>query len=223
MEGKTPSPARGALLLVVFAAISTLLGGCLHLNSSLNISGDDLVSGELLVTTQTPEGQAPFRLRAPDDLADRVRITPYSADGQSGSHLSFQDLSFQEVERLSQALSPSGSRYQLNLSRSGSLVTLNAQVDLTPLANTDSAVQVKVSAPGDITNTNGQESAGTVTWNLEPGEVTRLVATYQYSDASSMSWVGWALLLGVLVFGAAGAVGALALRSHVRNRADQRI
>jgi hypothetical protein len=219
VEGKT-SRSRTALLLVLITVLGTLLSGCLHVNASLNVSGEDLASGEVLVSTQTADGQVPFRLQPPEDLADRVQVTPYEQDGRVGSHLSFHDLSLQEVEQLAEALSPSDSRYRLKLSRSGSLVIFEGSADLTPLADTDSGVELKISAPGEITNTNGEESAGTVTWVLQPGEVSELSATYQFSNSTGMDWVGWALLVGALTFAAAVLVALLALHAHVRHRAD---
>ncbi|MBB5156239.1 DUF3153 domain-containing protein [Saccharopolyspora phatthalungensis] len=219
MKAKT-SRRPAALLLVLISVLGTLLSGCLHVNASLNITGEDLVSGELLVSTQTADGQVPFRLQPPGDLADRVQVTPYNNAGRVGSHLSFHDLKFREVERLAKALSPSDSRYRLHLSRSGSLVIFEGAADLTPLAETGSGVELKISAPGEITNTNGTESAGTVTWVLQPGEVSELSATYQFSNVVGMDWVGWALLVGVLTLVSAVVVGLLAVRTHVRNRPD---
>ncbi|KAA5826797.1 DUF3153 domain-containing protein [Saccharopolyspora hirsuta] len=220
MEATKPR-RRAASLLVLITVLGTLLSGCLRVNASLNVSGDDLVSGEVLVATETPDGQVPFELRAPEALADRVEVVPFRGEGRVGSRVSFHDLSFAEVEELAAALSQSDSRYQLKLSRSGSLVIFDGSVDLTPLADTDSAVDLKISAPGEITNTNGQESAGTVSWTLQPGAVTQLSAIYQYSNSAGGDWVGWALLVGALTFIAAALVAALALRTHLRNRAEQ--
>lgn len=202
------------VLVALFAVIALLLGGCLHMNASMTISDDDRVSGELLMTTRTPDGKAPFNLRPPTNLADRVHVTPYSAEGRTGSQLTFRDLSFDEVEQLSQALSPSGSRYKLRLSRSGSLVNFDGSVDLTPLTNTDSSFDIEVSAPGEVTSTNGRESAGQVSWSPEPGEVTQLSATFQYSGSGVAGWIGWAVLVGFLTFGVAGLVAWLAQRAH---------
>lgn len=197
-----------------------LLSGCLHINTALTISSEDTVSGELLVSVQTADGQPPFRLKPPGELADRVVVKPYDRGDRSGSELSFHDLSFAEVEQLAAALSPADSRYRFQLHRSGSLVIFDATADLTPLADTDSGIDVKLSAPGEITTTNGEESAGTVTWSLEPGEVTELSATFQFADAAGMDWVGWALLLGTGTLLIAAVVGLLALRGHFRSHAD---
>jgi hypothetical protein len=205
-------------LILLMPLIVVMLGGCLTTKTSLTISGDDRVSGEVLIATQTVGGQAPFRPQPPEELADRVHITPYSANGRSGSQLSFNGLTFQETEQLSQALGPSGTRYRMRLSRAGSLVTFEASADLTPLANTDSSFVVEVSAPGEITTTNGQESAGVVSWAPEPGEVTQMSATYQFSGSNNQEWFGWAVLLGGLTLGVAILVAVLAQQAHERAR-----
>ncbi len=215
---RRPRGVRNALFAVLLAAMTVALTGCLHLNASINITDDDRASGELRVSTRTAAEQEPFQLEPPPHLADRVTVEPYTTDGRQGSHLSFHDLSFREVETLAQELSPNDSRYEVTLRRNGTLVDANARVDLTPLANTDSSVLVRISAPGQITNSNGQESAGTVTWNLEPGEVTQMAVTYQYSNSAIGPWTFWASAVGLGTLAVAALVGMLALRTHLRSR-----
>lgn len=176
------------------------------------------MSGDVVLSTQTADGKVPFRLTPPEDLADRVGITPYSEDGNVGARVSFTDLSFEELEKLSSALSPSDSRYKLTIKRTGSLVIFEAMVDLTPLASTDSSLFVELSAPGEVTSTNGEQGAGTVSWQPEAGEVTNLNATYQYSGARNHEWLNWSLILGGVGFITTVSVGGFALVTHHRAR-----
>ncbi|GAA2799870.1 DUF3153 domain-containing protein [Saccharopolyspora taberi] len=224
IPGAGPHRVRAALLLVI-ALSWVLLSGCVHARASLSIDNQDRVSGEVLVSTQTPDGQVPFRLQPPADLADRVTVTPYSAEGRVGSRLAFQGLSFEELDRLATELNPSDSRYRLHLTRTGSLVTLDGELDLTPLAGTDSSFVVELTAPGEITNTNGAETAGMVTWSPQPGEVSELSAIYQFSGDDQQVWVFWALLIGGITIGAAILVGVLAQQSHEKAHkpADDRV
>lgn len=204
---------RTALALLI-VLLGVLLSGCLHAQASLTIAEDDTVSGEVLLSTQTADGQVPFQLRPPEELADQVNVTPYSRQGRVGSRLEFQDLTFDEVEELAAKLSHENSRYTFELRRAGSLVLFNGSVDLTPLDETDSAVEIEVSTPGETTTTNGHETAGVVTWRPEPGQVTQLAAAFQYTGSGPPYWLWWLLLVVALSFGAAGAVGYLAQRSH---------
>lgn len=210
--------SRRALLAVLVTVLVTLLGGCLNVNAALTISGEDTVSGEVVVSTQTVDGKVPFDLRPPPDLADRVQVKPFAEGKDVGANVSFNDLDYKEVGELANALSPSDSRYHLKLWRQGSLVYFDGEADLTPLAETSSDIQLKISAPGDITRSNGDESAGTVTWNLEPGEVTQLTAAFQFSGGSGPGWWLWVLMVGGLTALTALLVGLLALRTHLRSR-----
>ncbi|MFC7344077.1 DUF3153 domain-containing protein [Saccharopolyspora griseoalba] len=210
--------SRRALLAVLVTVLATLLGGCLNVNAALTISGEDTVSGEVVVATETVDGKVPFELRPPPKLADRVKVEPFTEGQEAGATVSFRDLEFDEVGQLAAALSPNDSRYHLELRRQGSLVHFEGEADLTPLAETDSSIELKISAPGEITRTNGEESAGTVTWNLEPGEVTQLSAAFQFSGAGGLGWWLWVSLVGGLTVLTAVLVGLLALRTHLRNR-----
>ncbi len=205
--------------------LGVLSSGCLHANVSMTISEDDRVSGQLLLSTQTPDGKAPFQLKPPPDLADRVEVKPVHADGRVGSELSFSDLRFDEIQRLADQLSGSDSRYRFSLKRSGSMVVLDGSIDLTPLAKTDSDVVIDLNAPGNVTTTNGKETAGTVSWNPQPGEVTEITATYQFAGTQDRSWIWWTLVVLGGTVGVAALVAILALGTHLKTRrsAGQRV
>ncbi|MBB5068182.1 hypothetical protein BJ969_001270 [Saccharopolyspora gloriosae] len=220
MRGETMRGGPRATLMLLMALVGVLLSGCLHTDASVTLADDDTASGELLLTTETPDGQVPFRLRPPEDLANRVQVAPYSEQGRVGSRLTFKQLDFEELERLSNALSPSDSRYNVHLERQGSLVEFTTMLDLTPLADTDSSVQIELTAPGEVTTTNGKESSGVVTWAPEPGEVSELTATFQYSGSGMGVGFVWTMLLAGLTLCVVVAVAFLAQRSHERERAE---
>lgn len=209
-----PCHGSRAALAALIALVAALLGGCLHADTSVSLSEDDTASGELLLTTETADGKVPFDLRPPEHMADRVQVAPYNEGNRVGSRLTFKDLDFDELQELSNALSPSESRYRLHLERTGSLVELSGSLDLTPLADTDSSVRIELTAPGEVTTTNGRESSGVVTWSPEPGEVTQLNATFQYAGSGAGAWTVWALVMGALALGAVLVITRLAQREH---------
>lgn len=201
---------------LVIAIVGFLVSGCLNATISLTVDEQDRVSGEVAVAVPPAPEQQRLRLRPPGGLSDRVRVEPYSQDGTRGSKLVFNDLTFGEVERLAAALSRWDSRYDISLTRSGSLLKLNGSVDLTPLADTDSNVLVEVSTPGAVTTTNGELNAGMVRWRPEAGEVTEMSASFQFNSSQSGGWFAWAALVGGLTLGVALLVGVLALLVHHR-------
>ena len=207
-------------MLLVVVLVGALSSACLDARATMSISEDDLVSGELVAVTPTPVGAPPFSLPTPDGFGDKVRSVPYQEGDRSGSRLSFEGLTFEELARLGEALSTDDSRYRLHLERSGSLVNLEGEIDLTPLADTDSTVLIEISAPGEITTTDGQESAGMITWEPEAGEVTPITATFQYTGSHDQGWIGWTLFLGGGTFLVGGFVALLALVAHARQQRE---
>ncbi|MDR7303110.1 DUF3153 domain-containing protein [Haloactinomyces albus] len=212
---------RRMMVLLLGTLVAVLVSGCLNANVSLTISENDRVSGQVLVTVPTVAGQEPLRLRPPRGLAERVQVSPYEDKGRSGTKLSFTRLTFNEVERLGRTLSNAESRYRFDLSRTGSLVMVQGSVDLTPLARTDSSVLLEINTPGEITTTNGHASSGLVSWRPKPGEVTRISATFQFSNTSEGTvWLGWTTFVGAVAIGVALLVAVLALFSHRRMRRE---
>lgn len=200
--------------------VAVLTSGCLQATVSLTLSEDDRVSGDVLVAVPVAESDEPVRLTPPEGLRDRVSVEPYSSDGVQGSRLSFENLTFSEVEHLGQALSRSQSRYRFSLERNGSLVTVKGSIDLTPLAETDSSVLIELSTPGEVTTTNGEINGGVLSWRPQPGEVTRISATVQFANSSGVGWFSWAAGVGLAAFGVALLVAVLALVAHQRMRRE---
>lgn len=205
-----------AVLIVLITLVALATSGCLNANLSMTISKNDRVTGQLLVAAP-PDGQ-PIRFDPPEGLRSRVSSAEYTKDGHPGTRLVFRELTFRELEHLSEAISGSESRYHFSLTRSGSLVNINGEIDLTPLGETPSSLHIEITAPGEITKTNGRESAGVITWEPPAGEVTQISATYQYSGSQNQAWIGWAVLVGGVMLLAAVLVGLLAARTHLRAR-----
>jgi hypothetical protein len=207
--------------MLVGALVGVLVSGCLRANVAMTVSADDHVSGEILVAARSLDGQAPVPVQPPPDLAGVVQAEPYAVDGRAGMRLSFNGLTFDQIERLGMALGPPGHRDRLRLTRSGSLVTIEGSIDLTALANTDTAVSIQVNAPGQVLSSNGRTNSGTVSWQPAPGQVTPMSVTYQFSGTGREDWVGWAVLVDGGGLATALFVAMLALVSHRRTRAAE--
>ncbi|KOX22425.1 hypothetical protein ADK67_24225 [Saccharothrix sp. NRRL B-16348] len=204
----------------VFLFALFALTGCVRLHAAMALSTDDRVSGEITAATPpTKENDPGPQLKVPNELASRVTTKPYLVDDYVGTQLSFNGLSFDEVHALSLATSASSSRYQLTFRRSGDLVTLSGSVDLTQVPPERADIQVKISFPGEIVDTNGrEEDNATIAWSPKPGQASMLNATVRYAGANSVSYMGWTLLVAGLTGGAALIVLILALVAHRRHQ-----
>ncbi|SHF39742.1 Protein of unknown function [Streptoalloteichus hindustanus] len=206
------------MLPVLVLVLAVLLGGCVRVKAAMAVNEEDRVSGELVVAAlPTREGDSGPQLQVPDTLRSRVRVQSYSTDGYAGSQLFFNELGFEELRVLTSLTSATNSRYQFSLRRTGETVTLAGSVDLTQVPPDRTDVQVRISFPGQVLTTNGDEASGTVNWLPKPGQVNELAATARYVGAASGSWHGWALLVAATCVAVALFVIGLAFLAHRRH------
>lgn len=206
------SVAVAALLLVLLP----LLSGCLRARVTMGVSGDDRVTGEIVLATQGGV-QAPT-LTPPRAIADRVSVRSYNQDGYLGSQVFFSDLSFAELQQLTTLTSVGGGAYRLVMRRSGTAVTLDGSVNLSTLRASGADVQLRVNFPGPVTTTNGiRDGDSGVRWQLQAGAVNTLQATADYSDPGTRGYQSWLLGVTLLVLVAAGVVVVMARKARDRS------
>jgi hypothetical protein len=220
-------PVRAALITLVLMTAGLLLSGCVRAHATFDVSTSDTVSGDLVVGAR-PSAQAgqASSLAIPAALAGRVTSRTYSADGYTGTELSFSNLNFAELSTLAAAASGATGHYQIAFSRSGDLVSVNGSVDLSEAPQSGLDVQIKVRFPGNVLNTDGSTTTGngvsTVSWTPQAGKVTTLSATAQYTIGLTRTASFWALVLGgggVLVAVLVAGLALLARRWQLRNEA----
>lgn len=208
----------------VMLALAFALAGCVRVHAAMAVSSDDHVSGSIDIAgvQSKPDDQGPA-LTVPPELADKVTMTQYAADGYVGKTVHFDGLAFEQVRQLAEAISNQAGRYKINFRRSGDIVSMAGSVDLGQMRPDGVDVQVKVAFPGPIGKTNGTaDKDNTVSWTAKPGGVTEFNATSTYSTAGGMSWTRWVLVVGAGAIGTALLVLVLALVAHRRSVRQQR-
>ncbi|HLS79624.1 MAG TPA: DUF3153 domain-containing protein [Nocardia sp.] len=189
-----------------------MLAGCLRVQVSMGVSSDDRVSGRIVaaVVPANEEDTGPM-LTAPESLGARVRVEPYNQDGYVGSKVFFDDLSFGDVQQLTQLNEQAQGMIQLQFQRSGDLVSLNGRVDLKSVPPHGSDVQFTIAFPARVAKTNGtREGDNTVSWKLPAGEVSTLRAEVSYPDPNTRSFAGWAGIVGGVTLAVAAIVAGMA-------------
>jgi hypothetical protein len=199
--------STSALLLAV-VLIGLLLGGCARVRTALAVQPDDTVDGEIVLATPEtgPEDKGP-KLTIPEDLADAVEVTAYRQDGYVGSVLRFTGLTFPQVSELHQVSGDAGAGAKLDIRRSGNRVVTSGKVDLTTVPVDKADFQLKISYPGEITESNGDADTSTVSWSFTPGQVDEVSAVVAFDDPNAPSALNWTLgLTGLVVLSAAAVV-----------------
>jgi hypothetical protein len=206
-------------LAVLLLVIAPLAVGCVRVRTTLTVSPDDLVSGQIIAAAKPADDQdegPQFSSNVP--FSQKVAISEYTDnDGYVGSEAVFSNLTFAEVPQLAN-LNPDAAGVDLSFRRAGNLVILEGRVDLTSLNDQEAEVELTVSFPGEITSTNGNRiDTDIVEWRLKPGIVNTMSAQARYTDPSTRSFTGGALVLGVSSLVVAGLVGLLAWMARDRS------
>ena len=206
---------RLRVLASLMLFIAPLMAGCLRVNASITVSGDDAVSGEITAVTKARDDQD----RGPQfdenlSFSQKVDVSSYQADGYVGSQATFSDLTFAELPQLAN-LSRDAAGVDITLRRAGNLVILEGRVDLTNVTDPDAEVKFSAAFPGEVTSTNGERvDTGVVAWTLKAGVVTTMSAQSRYTDPSTRSFNAAALWLGLAALVVTGLIAALAWRDR---------
>lgn len=198
-----------AVLAVLVAVVAVLATGCIRAQVAVAIRSDDTVTGEiLLAAVAADDADAGSVVTPPEELGARVRAQPYRQDGYAGTRLLFEGLTFAEFGSLSTSEGAQVDRMTFDLRRAGDLVLFTGRVDLSEIAAPERVdVAIRLSFPGRVTATNGQQSGSEVSWRPAAGERTDLNATARYADPTATPWIQWAYLVG----GGAGVVVLLVI------------
>lgn len=223
--GGRSSPARRLTGVTALVTMLFVLTGCLQLNAQMSVRKDDTVSGRILIAADQPAQAAALeRLGTPSGLEQKVRITPYSADGFTGREIYFTQLTFAEMDTLSLAVDIEGARpYSMSFRRSGDTVSFSGSVDLSglPADRAESATtRVDLTFPNRISETNGTIGTGnSVSWTPAPGSITRMQASSSYPDPAARGFAVWMIVgIGAALLVSIGTV--LAARTS-RARSDR--
>jgi hypothetical protein len=217
VRGLRHSTGRRILALLLLIVAAPALAGCLRVHTSLTVSRDDRVSGEIIaaVKPRDDKDNGP-QFDENVGLGRKIDVGRYTADGYVGSSARFSDLSFAEVPQLAR-LSRDASGVDIVLRRAGNLVILEGRVDLTTVTDPEADVKFSAAFPGEVTSTNGERvGTGVVEWKLKPGTVTTMSAQSRYADPSTRSFTATAIWLLLAACLTAGIIGALAWRDHDR-------
>lgn len=203
---------------MVLLLMLPMVVGCVRIRTSLTVSPDDRVSGQIVAAAKAKDSND----KGPQLLnnlpfATKVAVSDYDRDDYVGSQAVFSDLTFAELPQLAN-MNRDSAGVDISLRRAGDLVILEGRVDLTSLSDPEADVSLSVSFPGEVTSTNGdQVSAEIVEWKLNPGVVSTLNAQARYTDPSARSFSVAAIWLAVTSAVVAGVIGWLAWNSRDRS------
>ncbi len=207
------------VLATLIAAVSTMaLGACM--DSSPYVG--DRVWGDLVVAEKTV-GQGQFgkgpQIEVPQSLSDSLVASEYNSDGMVGTRIVYKALPVGQFNQLGdlllEAYPDRAVSLQLTTKRSGDVVRLRGNADLSSLTPGQDLLELTVQFAGGISATNGTQSADdTATWKPEAGKVSDLTAEATYSDPGTATFADWTWVLAGLTLAVILVVAGLAYRAR---------
>ena len=215
-----PSPSRKPrsaskqtwLRAAAIAALVPLvvpLSGCLRLQTELNADQNDHVSGSVVIATPDKAHQKISEWQVPGTLHDKVTASDYDQDGYKGKQVQLDNLSFEEFNSLVESLSEeAGTNIQFRRT-SATSIELDGIFDFSKVTKDKADLSVKVTTPGPLKDTDGQQSSDTaVSWTGKPGETLQVHAEAASTPDSRVKMQRWTV--GTMLVGLLTAAGVMA-------------
>jgi hypothetical protein len=198
--------------IAALGLLSVLLSACLKLDMNLEVSADNTVSGTVIFAVQKQIlelaggsvddllSEAPIPADAPG-----VTISDYDDDEFSGKQFTFDAVPLAEFSGATEA--------ELQITREGDVFHVSGTLDLssglsgaTGVSGFDPStflqgaqLQIRITFPGEVSESNGQIDGNTVTWVPEIGQRLDLQATASAIESGGGSSMMLLLIIGAVV------------------------
>jgi hypothetical protein len=210
--------------------LALLMSACIKLDMNLEVSSNDTVSGTVIFAVQKSlldlTGQSFDDLLGssaplPEDV-EGVTVSDYEDDQYRGQKFTFDAVTLADFSGENPG--------ELAITHDGDVFHVSGTLDLTSVGATGATglsgldpteilqsadLRIRLTFPGEVTDSNGQVDGNTVTWVPVFGESTELRATAQASGGGSSS------MTLLLIIGAAVVVLAVAAGVIVAQRRNR--
>lgn len=216
-------------------AILALLGlfvltGCFKVDMDLTVQPDDTVDGTMIVAFDRSfldmmgslgeEGMDPSELFDTSDLPEGSTIEEYDEGGFVGERVTLDGADLAELSE-----STSGEEQgELTIRRDGDVYRVEGAMDMTQEGGEDlldmdemmgdAELRVRLTFPGEVTESNGAIDGRSVTWEPKMGERNEMTAVAQAEEESDSSTA----MIAAVAVGSLLAVGAVATLLVLRLR-----
>jgi hypothetical protein len=210
--------------LAAVGSLALLLGACIKLDMNLEVSSDDTVSGTVVFALQkelldlaggSVEDILGTDAPLPEDV-EGVTVEDYEDDEFAGQQFNFDAVALEQFNT-------GDGEEQLRITREGDVFHVSGVLDLssgitgaTGLTGLDPSqflqgadLRIRISFPGEVTQSNGQVDGNSVTWVPEIGERLELQATASAIGGGGDSNLTLLLIIGAVVVVLAVVVGVV--------------
>ncbi len=198
--------------VMAVAVLALLMSACLKLDMNLDVSSDDTVSGTIVFAVQKQllelSGQSVDAIFSDTPLPSDtpgVTVGDYEDDQFAGKEFTFDAVPLSEFSGESAG--------ELSITHDGDVFHVSGTLDLSTVGATgpsglsgfdpstfleSAELRIRITFPGEVTDSNGRIDGNTVTWEPVLGEATELRATAQATGGSSSN-LTLLLIIGAVV------------------------
>ena len=181
-----------ATVIALFA-----LSGCFKLDMDLTVNSDDTIDG--VVVFAVNEELAAMADEEPDedselteeDVPEGATIEEYDEDGFVGQKVTFDGATIAELNESFSSEGDTGGPSGWSLTHEGDEYRFTGDMDMTEMASSGedeldmsafmqgAELQIAMTFPGEVTESNGEVDGNTVVWEPEIGEKNEMTAVAQ--------------------------------------------
>ncbi len=211
---------RSAALSLLAVATTVLLSACFKLDMQMALQSDNTVDGSIIIAVARDQAQL---LGGEDALRQSLQSEEGGIFSDAPAQGTFEQRDYEDADWIGTESVFSGvpidefgggDTGDLSITRDGDEFLVEGSMDLstdnedtTTKSLLDSAdLQISITFPGDVTDTNGQVDGNTVTWQPKAGEVLDISAR-----GSAVSGTNWALIAAIAALVALVVIGIVLL------------
>ncbi|MFL6070753.1 MAG: LppM family (lipo)protein [Actinomycetes bacterium] len=220
---------RSASLSMLVVATAVLLSACFKLDMQIELQSDDTVDGSIILAVARDQAQL---LGGEDALRQSLQSQEGGIFSDAPEQGTFEQRDYEDADWIGTESVfsgvpidefGSGDTGDLSITRDGDEFVVEGSMDLssdtqdtTTQSLLDSAdLQISITFPGGVTETNGHVDGNTVTWQPKAGEVLDISAR-----GSAVSGTNWALISAIAALVALVVIGVVLLIVVRRREVD---
>ena len=207
---------RAASMSLLVAAMAMLLSACFKLDLQMELQSDNTVDGSVIIAVARDQAQL---LGGEDALREALQNQENGIFSDAPTQGTYEQRDYEDADWIGTEgvfrgvpidEFGAGDSGDLSITREGDEFVVEGSMDLSTTnedANTQALLksaelQISITFPGHVSETNGTVDGNTVTWEPTPGEVLDLSA--RGSAVSGTNWVliaAIAALVGLVLIG----------------------
>jgi hypothetical protein len=220
MDPMTSDTRRATFLSLLTLALLVTLSACFKLDMKMQLQSDNTVDGSVIIAVARDQAEL---LGGEDALRESLQSEESGIFSDAPTQGTYEQRDYEDADWIGTEgvfndvpidEFGAGDSGDLSITREGDDFVVNGSMDLSS-GNDDAStqalldtadLQISITFPGDVGESNGEVDGNTVTWQPTPGEVLDISAR-----GSAVSGTNWTLIAAIAALAALVVIGVVLL------------